>query len=147
MVDGWLARSVEDVAVARDTVDAMTRFTLLLVLSLAGTAAANSYLDNHKTVTQDCAKDPDAVVAGNQNTITFTGACDRIVADGNENNLKIESVKALIVHGNKNTATVDAVDAINAFGNENKVTWTKGISAKRPKISSPGTGNKIGSAK
>jgi hypothetical protein len=125
----------------------MKRFTVLFVLALAGTAAANSYLDNNKTATHDCAKDPDARVEGNANTITFTGTCERISADGNENKLKIESVKVLDVRGNKNTAVVDAVDAIRATGNDNKVTWTKGISDKKPKVASPGSRNKIGSAK
>jgi hypothetical protein len=125
----------------------MKRFAFLFVLALAGTAAANSYLDNKKTVTHDCAKDPEASVAGNENTVTFTGTCSRISADGNDNKLKIESVKLLDVRGNKNAITVDAVDAINAPGNKNTVAWTKGISDKRPKVSSSGNGNKIGSAK
>jgi hypothetical protein len=125
----------------------MKRFTLLFVLVFAGTAAANSYLDNKKTATHDCAKDPDAMVAGNENTLTFTGTCSRISAAGNHNKLKIESVKVLDVGGNENAVTVDAVDVILTNGNKNKVTWTKGISEKRPKISNPGNGNKIGSAK
>jgi len=125
----------------------MKRFTVLFVLVFAGTAAANAYLDNKKTATHDCAKDPDAMIAGNENTITFTGACSRISAGGNLNKLKIESVKVLDIGGNENTATVDAVDAIVTSGNKNKVTWTKGIADKRPKISNPGNGNKIGSTK
>jgi hypothetical protein len=125
----------------------MKRFTVLFVLAFAGTAAANSYLDNKKTVTHDCAKDPEAAVEGNANTITFTGTCERISADGNENKLKIESVKVLDVRGNKNTAVVGAVDAVRATGNDNSVTWTKGISGKAPKVASPGSRNKIGSAK
>src|SRR2546428_12574347 len=120
----------------------MKRFTVLFLLALAGTAAANSYLDNNKTVTHDCAKDPEARVEGNANTITFTGACERISADGNENKLKIESVKVLEVPGNKNTAAVGAVDVVRVTGNDNKVTWTKGISDKAPKVSSPGSRNK-----
>jgi len=125
----------------------MKRFTLLLVLIFASTAAANSYLDNKKTATHDCAKDPDAIVGGNENAITFTGTCTRISAAGNQNKLKIEAVKVLDVGGNDNTITVDAVDAVITNGNKNKVTWTKGIADKRPKISNPGSGNKIGSAK
>ena len=125
----------------------MKRFTLLLVLVVAGTAAAKGYVDNKKTATHDCSKDPEAMVTGNENTITFTGACSRISADGNENKLKIESVKVLDVRGNKNSITVDAVDVINASGNKNTVTWTKGITEKRPTVSTPGNGNKIGAPK
>jgi hypothetical protein len=125
----------------------MKRFTILLVLAVAGTAAANAYLDNKQTVTHDCAKDPVANVAGNENTITFTGTCKTITAAGNQNTLTIESVASLNVTGNQNTVTAVAVDAINALGNNNTVTWTKGVSGKKPKVASPGNGNKIGAAK
>jgi hypothetical protein len=125
----------------------MKRFTILFVLVFAGTATANSYLDNKKTATHDCAKDPDAMIGGNENTITFTGTCTRISAAGNKNKLKVESVKVLDVGGNENAITADAVDVILANGNKNTVTWNKGISDKRPKVSNPGNGNKIGTAK
>lgn len=125
----------------------MKRFTFLFVLALAGTAVAGSYNNNKKTVTHDCAKDPSAAIEGNENTITFTGTCTLISVDGNNNKLNVESVKALSVRGNKNAVTVDAVDAIDAPGNDNKVTWTKGISDKRPKVSSSGSRNKIGATK
>ena len=125
----------------------MKRFTLTFLLVVTSTAAANSYLDNKQTVTHDCAKEPEAIIVGNENTITFTGTCERVSAAGNDNKLKIEAVKQLDVHGNNNTITVTAVDAISAFGNHNTVTWTKGITVKRPKVSSPGTGNKIGATK
>jgi hypothetical protein len=125
----------------------MMRFTLLFVLVFAGTAAANSYLDNKKTATHDCAKDPDAMIGGNENTITFTGTCARISAAGNKNKLKVEAVKVLDVGGNENAITADAVDVILVNGNKNTVTWTKGISDKRPKVSNPGNGNKVGGAK
>ena len=125
----------------------MKQFTFLFVLALAGTAAAGSYHNNKKTVTHDCAKDPDAAVEGNENTITFTGTCTLISVDGNDNKLKVESVKSLSVRGNKNSVAVDAVDAIDAPGNDNKVTWAKGISDKRPKVSSLGSRNKIGATK
>jgi Cu/Ag efflux protein CusF len=125
----------------------MKRLAIALVLLVANTAAANTYLDNGKTATQDCAKDPEAIIVGNENTITFTGTCSKITAAGNENKLKIASVKRLDVQGNKNTVDADEVDAINAPGNRNTVVWKKGIAAKTPKVSSPGTGNKISAAK
>jgi hypothetical protein len=125
----------------------MKRFAIALVLLVASTAAANTYLDNDKTVTHDCAKDPEATVIGNDNTITFTGACGTISANGNNNKLTIASVKRLELLGNDNTVTVDEVDAIAALGNRNTVVWKKGIADRKPKVSSPGTGNKIGAAK
>src|SRR5689334_7284714 len=99
----------------------MKHLAIVLVLAISGTAAADSYLDNKKTATHDCAKDPDALVAGNENTITFTGACNRIVAAGNHNTLTIASVKRLELQGNENSATADEVDTIHAPGNRNTV--------------------------
>ena len=125
----------------------MKRFALILVLFLADTAAANVYPDNSKTATHDCSKDPDARIAGNKNKITFTGACKRISAAGNKNTLKIESAEQLDVSGNENTITVDAVDVIATTGNQNTVSWTKGVTAKRPKVMNPGNDNKIGGGK
>lgn len=125
----------------------MKRFAIALALLVAHTAAANTYVDNDKTVTHDCAKDPEATIVGNENNITFTGACKRIVAAGNENKLTIASVQRLEVQGNENTITADEVDAIAVLGNRNTVVWKKGIAAKKPKVSSPGTGNKISAAK
>jgi len=125
----------------------MKRFTILLVLAIAASAIAGNYPDNKQTATHDCTKDPIVNVGGNDNTITFTGACQAIRAAGNQNTLTIESVGTLYVLGNKNTVTVTAVDAINASGNNNTVTWTKSVSGKKPKISSTGTANKIGAAK
>lgn len=125
----------------------MKRFAIALVLLVADTAAANTYVDNEKTVMHDCAKDPEATIVGNENTITFTGTCSKISATGNENKLKIASVKQLDVQGNENTITADEVDAIHVLGNRNTVVWKKGLSAKKPKVSSPGTGNKISGPK
>jgi Protein of unknown function (DUF3060) len=125
----------------------MKQCTLLFVLILAGTATADTYLDNNKTATQDCSKDPEANVAGNNNTITLTGACKRIMVTGNNNTLNVASVAQLYVPGNHDVITVEAVDAINVPGNHNTVTWTKGISANKPKVSSPGTRNKINASK
>ena len=125
----------------------MKLLAIALLLAISGAAAASPYLDNKKTATHDCAKDPDALIAGNENTITFTGACNRIVAAGNHNTLTIASVKRLDLTGNENNATADEVDAIHAPGNRNTVVWKKGASDKKPKVSSPGTGNKISGAK
>jgi Protein of unknown function (DUF3060) len=127
----------------------MKRFALasVLLLALSGTAAAEIYADNNKTVTQDCAKDPDARIDGNNNKITFTGPCKRISVAGNKNTVKATSLGLLHIPGNKNTATVDAVDSLILQGNDNNVTWTKGLTARGPSISNPGTGNKIGNPK
>jgi hypothetical protein len=122
--------------------------TLLATLFVSATAVAGSYLDNSKTATHDCSKDPTADVAGNSNTITFTGECTKISVQGNQNTLSIASVKELVVAGNKNTVAVEATDSIRAPGSDNKVTWKKPIAEKnkKPAIANPGKNSKISQA-
>jgi hypothetical protein len=124
----------------------MKRFALVIMI-ISSSAYAESYALNGKIGTHDCSKDPDALITGNDNTITFTGACKRIAAAGNKNTLKIASVEELYAPGNDNVVTVDAVGAINTSGNSNTVTWTKGLKEKRPKVANSGNKNKIGTAK
>jgi hypothetical protein len=125
----------------------MKHLGLVLVLAIAGTASANTYSDNDKTVTHDCAKDPEVTVGGHHNTITFTGTCTRIAAAGNRNKLTVASVKRLDVPGNENTVIADEADAISVLGNRNTVTWSKGITTKTPKVTSLGKNNKVAAAK
>ena len=65
-------------------------------------------------------------VDGDHNTLTLTGQC------GTQR-----------VNGNNNVVTVEAVAQIATWGNRNGVVWTQGVGGKPPKISNPGTGNKI----
>jgi hypothetical protein len=125
----------------------MHRLVIALCLVSSIAVAKGSYLDNDKTVTQDCGKDPEATIVGNENTITFIGTCTRVRVMGNENKVTIASVKELTVDGNDNTIDVDATDAIGTAGNHNTVTWKKGISGKKPGVQNPGTGNKISQKK
>jgi len=125
----------------------MKHLGFVLVLALGGTASAGSYSDNGKTATHDCAKDPEVMVGGNENTITFTGTCTRIAAAGNRNKLTIASVKRIDVPGNENTLTADEADAISVLGNRNTVTYGKGITSKKPKVTALGKDNKVSSTK
>jgi hypothetical protein len=121
--------------------------SIMLVVAGSSFAVADNYVDNDATVTQDCSKDGTATVAGNKNKITFTGACTKIGVMGNENTITIESAKEVVVAGNKNTVAVDASDKLSVPGNKNTVSWKKGLSGKQPKVSAPGTANKITQAK
>jgi hypothetical protein len=96
---------------------------------------------------QDCAKNPTAEIDTGDGNYTFFGPCTRIVVNGGENKLKIESVKELSISGSLNTVTVGSVDKIVVPGGENKVTYRKGISGPKPKISSVGYNNTIAQAK
>lgn len=94
-------------------------------------------------VAVDCGKSPKYVINDGAGTYTFSGKCDEISVSGGENKLTIESVKKLAIAGAENTVDVDAADTIAAIGNDNKVTWKKGVSGAKPKVSSVGSGNKI----
>lgn len=120
---------------------------LALILASSAAFAGGTYLDNDKTVTHDCAKEPEASIMGNSNTITFTGACTTINVAGNKNTLTIVSAKGVNVEGNNNTVTVAASDAINVHGDNNTVSWKKGLSDKKPKLSNAGKKNTISQTK
>jgi hypothetical protein len=103
--------------------------------------------DDDRAGAQDCAKRPTAEIDDGGGNYKFVGMCTKIVVNGGENTLKIESVKELSISGSLNTITVGAVDKIVAPGGENKVTYRKGISGPKPKISSVGINNTITQAK
>ena len=117
---------------------------LALILILATPAAAKSYMDNKLTVTQDCGKDGDASIMGNDSTFTFTGACESVTVTGNHNTVKIESAKRVSVTGNENTVDADATGEIRATGNKNSVSWKKSLKGDKPAVTNTGTGNKVG---
>ena len=57
--------------------------------------------------------------------------------------LTIEAVKELAITGSSNTIDIGSADRISAVGAHNKVTFKKGLSGPKPKVSSVGTNNKI----
>jgi hypothetical protein len=123
------------------------KLVIACLLVSATAFAGGSYVDNNKTVTHDCGKEPEASVAGNGNTITFTGECTKVSVQGNANTLAIASTKTLSVAGNKNTVAVESTDNISTPGSDNSVTWKKPIAEKKPAISNMGKKNKITQAK
>src|ERR1700733_3017207 len=127
----------------------MKRISLAIVLALSASAGAKSYTDNKKTVSQDCAEDGEASIAGNGNTITLTGTCTKISVMGNDNVIIVASAKEVSVMGNTNKVTIGETDSIRAMGNKNSVSWKKGITDKDkgPAVQSPGKDNKISQEK
>jgi len=92
----------------------------------------------------DCAKTPSFSYQDNEGTFTFTGTCEKISINGNENKLTIDSVKMLLIQGNENTATVNGVDTISTPGNRNTVSYKKAVTANaKTKVANPGTDNKV----
>jgi hypothetical protein len=95
----------------------------------------------------DCAKQPNQSIDAGDGTLVYIGACDRIVINGGENRLTVESVKQLVINGSENVVDVGAVDAIQINGDENKVNYKKGVSGAKPRITSLGAHNVASQAK
>ena len=91
----------------------------------------------------DCGKNPTAAINNGDGNYKFVGPCTRIMVNGGENTVVIESTKELVVSGSTNTVTVGSADRILISGGENKVSYRKGISGAKPKISTSGEGNTI----
>ena len=100
-------------------------------------------MENHTTASHDCSKTPEAMITGNENTITFTGACTNIAVMGNQNKLIVASTAKLSVTGNENTIDVDAIGSLGATGNKNTVSWKKPLSGDKPGVRNTGKDNKI----
>ena len=123
--------------------------TFLLLALLTATAAADvTLIDNDRSITVDCSKDPNVDLVGNHLTATLTGTCTKVTLTGNHNTA-IGSTKKLAIPGNHNTGTLDAVDVISILGNENSVTWKTTVDPKKakPKVGAVGRKNSISQVK
>lgn len=119
-------------------------FLLASVTLLPIAAADISIVENHETVTIDCAKDPNVSVAGNHATVTLTGTCTKIMLAGNHATLT-GSATAVWIAGNHNKADLQAVDSLSVPGNHNKASYKKTVNPKlkKAKVSNPGNKNTI----
>lgn len=82
-------------------------------------------MDNNLTKTYHC--DGQVTVNGNHCNLTLDGPCNALVVNGNDNTIRVEgSIKAIATNGNRNA-----------------VIWSKAQNPEPPKISNPGTGNRI----
>lgn len=117
---------------------------VLVPLSAAPLSALAEAVYNAETeVTHDCDKEPEVVVNASNATYTFTGSCASIAMNGSTITATIAAAKTLTINGASNTLTVDAADKIVVTGSNNKITYKKPVAAKKTKVSSVGSGNKI----
>ena len=110
---------------------------LVMIPAIAG--AENTVIENSKTLTIDCAKDPVISLIGNHNKITLTGPCKKLTITGNHESVA-GAVAVLFVAGNDNEVALETSDEITVAGSDNAVSWTTG----KPKITNSGKRNKVG---
>jgi len=92
----------------------------------------------------DCTKHPiQAIASTGDNAIKYVGTCTRITVSTGDNRLVIENVKTLELDGGENTVEIGGVDAIVLNGAENRVTYKKGLSGAKPKVSGAGADNHV----
>ncbi|HEX2690729.1 MAG TPA: DUF3060 domain-containing protein [Kofleriaceae bacterium] len=92
----------------------------------------------------DCAKHPiQSIASTGDNALKYVGTCTKITVMTGSNRLSIENVKTLELDGGENTVEIGGVDAIVMNGAENRVTYRKGLSGAKPRISGAGAENKV----
>jgi hypothetical protein len=92
----------------------------------------------------DCTKHPvQALATTGANAIKFVGTCTKITVSTGSNRLSIENVKTLQLDGGDNTVDIGGVDAIVMDGAANRVTYKKGLSGAKPKVSGSGALNNV----
>jgi hypothetical protein len=128
----------------------MNKLTLVLVVAFAATLTpaigqADKGARNKNAI--DCAKQPSHTINTGDNTITYTGTCERIVINGGDNRLTIENVKQLAVNGGNNVVDIGGVDQISINGDGNKINYKKGLSGAKPRITSTSAHNEATQAK
>ena len=121
----------------------MKRLAVVVVL-VAGTAAADKLYSSEKTATHDCGREPNVQIAVSGGTYTLTGACEKVLVTGVANTVTIASSKSLAVNGAKNSVDIGAADRITVNGNGNSVTYKRSVDPKaKAKVSSNGPNNKV----
>jgi hypothetical protein len=124
-------RSIRNLAIA-----------LTIALASVPAGADISLVENHKSVTVDCAKDKRVELMGNHIAVTLTGTCTRVTMTGNHGTVT-GSATSVMISGNFNNASIDAADDIAISVNNNAVTWKRGVSSAKPKIASSGKDNSV----
>ena len=117
---------------------------LLACLLVSSVALADvDEVDNNKTHTVDCKKDPTVRVSGNSNTFTLTGTCESVQVSGNKNTVKGGGAKQVMLSGNDNTIALSIIDSVMVSGDRNAVSYKK----KKPTVADQGSKNKVTQAK
>jgi len=113
----------------------MNRLALVLIVVLAPTIGrADKVYTAGKGGTWDCKKDPVVDINHGRGVYTFQGPCKTINLNGGES-------KQLAVNGSDNTIDIGGVEQISLNGDANKVTYKKGLSGAKPRISTMGDHN------
>lgn len=120
----------------------MRSVLVALLALLPATALADRSYNSERSVTHDCAKEPEVSLNVSGGTYTFTGPCTKVAVNGAGNKIKADSVVKLAVNGSSNVIDVDAVDKLAVTGSDNTVNYKRGVSGK-PKVASLGTNNKL----
>jgi hypothetical protein len=124
----------------------MVLMVLMVPMTLLGlppaAARAERTYTSEKTVTHDCAKEPEVAINAGGGSYTLTGACTKLTVTGADNRIKAESVGKISLNGSKNTLEVDAVDRLSVNGNNNAITYKRGVTGK-PKVVALGADNKL----
>ena len=115
-------------------------FLAAFVTFLPLAAADVSLVDNHETVTVDCAEDPNVSIMGNDATVTLTGTCKNVSISGNHATVS-GSATSVSISGNHNTANLDAVDSLLVAGNFNTATYKTTVDPKLKKTKTSNTGH------
>ncbi|MFT3697242.1 MAG: DUF3060 domain-containing protein [Kofleriaceae bacterium] len=108
----------------------------------AGAAAAPKVAALSATAV-DCTNTPEYKITSGDGSYQFHGTCNKITVAGGSNHLLVENVKEISIAGSKNVVSIGAADRISVAGSDNAVTYKKGLSAAKPKVSSVGTNTKV----
>ena len=113
----------------------------LLVSSVA--LADVDEVDNGKTHTVDCKKDPTVRVSGNSNTFTLKGTCESVQVSGNKNTVTGDGAKQVMLSGNDNAIHLASIAKVMVSGDRNTETYKKA----KPSVADQGSKNKVTRAK
>jgi hypothetical protein len=117
---------------------------LLACLLVSSVALADvDEVENNKTHTVDCKKDPTVRVSGNNNVFTLKGTCESVQVSGNKNAVKGDGAKQVMLSGNDNAITLSSIDSVMVSGDRNAVSYKK----KKPTVADQGSKNVVTQAK
>jgi uncharacterized protein (DUF2345 family) len=91
----------------------------------------------------DCTKEPAALIDGAGANVKFVGTCEKIEINSSSGTFTIEAAKKVLVNGAGNKVDIGGADKIVVTGAGNTVTYKKGLSTAKPKVTSVGAGNKV----
>ncbi len=109
------------------------------MLLLPSLALADKRFTDDRGASWDCATDPNVTIQGNNSTFTLTGACKKIVVDGNRNTVHVEAADRITINGNENNVDAAKLGSLAANGNKNTFKGKTHVAD----VSSPGNNNTV----